>query len=498
MYNLQSSTGETQQAGIGKGEAQVFDNQDYMAREGRAAQFAQQDKLQKQKQAADKQDDLMKLIASSAAVKGKQGDIPKIVAMNDDLRNSAYKAMGVNGGISNADYIDIMTKANALKMYSEASANQRELIEAAKSKKGNYYASDLKRLDELMNKEGEHGAEVYLEEAFDPTQYVRQNIKPLMESALNTGDYGTAYEGETVKLPSGEDYVRPKRADLIANEIASNPRFKRAISEDFYLKNGRMPSSDDEVIAFGAEKYVNELPAFKVKNRPPSFATAETKRQAGRPNLSYTVKDDTGRRTITLDYTNVPMEEKIQTFNIKGRKFKGVLGDVDVDPDGNIEGAWVIPELTDIDKFNIQENRIKASAADEADFMYEARVPGPKFSDYKTVEEFKNARKEYIKKLPSRTYPKYKQVPVITAPQYVDAVEAKKFATQKYKVDLDKFIKTGDANATVFNIDDKQKEEPKQKEEKPLLSVKKLNEMRGTKYTIEQAKKDFPNYNVVE
>jgi len=193
MYNLNTGQARTDLYGIDKGEAQVFDNKDYMAREERGAKFEQAKALQKQKQAADRQDDLLKSMAKVGGAKVKPGDLPLFTKDTQALYNKAVSSFDANGNISNKDYLDLMAQSQDLSMRAEASKNHREAIETEMRKynPNQHYDAEYKRLQELYNQEGGYGELPSLQERVNINDYTNKVLVPEAEKEVARRGYGT-------------------------------------------------------------------------------------------------------------------------------------------------------------------------------------------------------------------------------------------------------------------------------------------------------------------
>jgi hypothetical protein len=510
MYNLQSSTGETQQAGIGKGEAQVFGNQDYMAREGRMSSYAQAEKMAQRKRSDDKQDDLLKSVASVGSAYIKPGDLPVFQKQIDELYKEAVNSFDSNGNISTANHLKLMQKANQLKMEAELSKNQREALEANMKVYNNkdFYDEEYGRMKELYNTAGNWGELPALKQKLDVTDYFRKTVAPLYGEQLKAGGYGTTYGGQTRTMPNGEKVRISTREEYVQSELGRNEELKRAAIYDFKNDNGGKVPTDAELSVYAQNKYKDLLPAYHTNPYPASAMNGGGQSQVKLTPINVTYNPSTGDLNAdTGSKTEKPVEKE---FIINGEAVRIFPPQLVIDPQTKevIKGTYktfLTPDDVVLNKMLAAENEQKKGDKEAALKQYEFVLDGGKRISTKPELKKGESQKEYQNRYSAWAAGLRA---IENDPQYKPAKLKKAEVVETNDVDLlnelfagtygrlPKDIATGENRQGVNFMEINTPK--KGGADAPLLSAKKLNEKKGTKYSIAELKKMFPNYNVVE
>ena len=440
MYNLNTGQARTDLYGIDKGEAQVFDNKDYMAREERGAKFEQAKALQKQKQAADRQDDLLKSMAKVGGAKVKPGDLPLFTKDTQALYNKAVSSFDANGNISNKDYLDLMAQSQDLSMRAEASKNHREAIETEMRKynPNQHYDAEYKRLQELYNQEGGYGELPSLQERVNINDYTNKVLVPEAEKEVARRGYGTHSLTDTEAI------------DMLDRSYKSDPNLQfqvqRQASEDLG-KN----ATPDEAREWWVNNQKDRL-KFKVTHeKPASYLGYGAKQEEKKPRVTETpISEENGKWVI--DATGVPADKVIQNYTKDGQNVSGILTEVEYDIIDGVKvptKGKITPVLTEADRISNTEismrNKDKREKLNKEVDRYNKlyRVVSDKTATKEQSMEFKKMYDKYNGR-PNEKYREFKPEKYIgSEPIEITDKEAVSTAWNKYRVDIPELAETG-------------------------------------------------------
>ena len=343
MYNLNTGQARTDLYGIDKGEAQVFDNKDYMAREERGAKFEQAKALQKQKQAADRQDETLKELSKLGSYKLKEGDMPGAAKDTQDIRDMTFNAMDVNGNMSNQDYLNIWTKANELKTKYELSqaARTQAFQESQKyqANPGKYFEKDVEALKAWQKRPGEYSSIPSLREKVNVVEDIQKSGDFLKDQLTNMG-YGTHYAGQTIKLPNGQSYTVPTREQVVRGRMDDKQVYD-TVEEEFIRDMGVAPKGKDEVIAYAEKKYAPFLMALAEKERPASTNINVGGVNPKLPDFVYDPEEGIAKITPPADKKDV-----VNEVVVGGKTLKYKTPNPRFDSKGNLVGGEYIQTPT--------------------------------------------------------------------------------------------------------------------------------------------------------
>jgi hypothetical protein len=449
MYTIKDNSASGNQFQTGSNEDQVLDTSiTENALRQRSAQ-ANSLQLQKQKQAADKQDDLLKTIAKAGAAKIKPGDLDYFKKGSADLYKNATSYFDSDGNISTDNYMKLLAQANQLSTEADMSKNQRERIESenAKYDPTKHYGEEYSKNNELYTTEGNWGQSHALQEMQDVTKHVKSNLFPFVKEKVNTGDIGTTY------------FTKDQAAKELTKDFESNPSIKRQLLRDVRQQNPNATEAD------ALNHYINtqahNLTIHQTVQPSASWANFNANQSAKQPTVTEIPPSTTdGEGTYVVDKTNIPADKVVQNLTIGGKNVAGTLGEVKYKiEDGKkvITGGTLIPFLTEEDKQTIAENKVKKAQWNSDMEVYEKNHPRPKADDYNSKEKMDAAITEWGDGLPKLSSVRYKQEPVNDKPIKIDKNQAVSIAFNKYGLNIPELAETGSTDANILKIENDKK-----------------------------------------
>lgn len=402
--------------------------------------------LQKQKQAADKQDDLLKTIAKSGATKVKPGDLDYFKKGTADLYKNATSYFDSNGNISTDNYMKLLAQANQLSTEADVSKNQRERIEAenAKYDPTKHYGEEYEKNNELYTTPGNWGQSHALQEKLDRTKYSTDVLGKIADDYVNSSKIGVVRFGNT------------EGADLLNRTFDSNSSIKRSAMRDATDANGGKPVTEDEAKAFYIKEQLPNVVKEKHTQQSASWAAFGAKQDEKKPTVTEIPPANTeGEGTYVVDKTNIPADKVVQNLVIGGKNVAGTLGEVKYKiEDGKkvITGGTLIPFLTEDDKQTIADNKVKKAQWNNDLEAYEKSNPRPNPARYDTKEDIDKAIAKWGNGLPKLSSARYKQEPVNDKPIKIDKNQAVSIAFNKYGLNIPELAETGTTDANILKI----------------------------------------------
>lgn len=342
--------------GIGKGEAQVFTEQqaDLMEREGR------REKIQASKDAAQKvatakkttakkkrEDSLLKAAADAAAFRTKPGDQAMMERESAAIYDRAVDIVA-GGDIDSIAQGNLFRDIAKLGSYADDSAAQYDVIkdQYAKYSEGEHHAAGIDELDRISNMEGGHNLNPALTKVVD------------VDKAFKEGPYRMAQDRLNNLVQGQLKAITPVDADVMVESwVRSDPAMASSMAQQMLEDPNYTGSKDitiEDVIANQQELRSASLVDESQRNIPQSEKDAAAGiRSTKKPDVTFNPADNTA--TITP-----PAEKKDQihegTVNGKDVSFMNPMAKFD--KDGKLMGGTYIEMPVGAKK---QENKIYIS-----------------------------------------------------------------------------------------------------------------------------------------
>ncbi len=468
---------------VGQGEAQVQDLGIAQNALHQKAQLAQEDKKAKEAARQKQQQDLLALAATNTSGI-KPADQPYFLGETEKLHKMTYDAINPKtGSISIPDQLKIRQQANKIKMEAELSKNQRERLEAETNKfdPTKHDAADLAKLHEAYKTPQNWDSFQPLQENIDLTKDTRENLLPIVEKHINTGQRGTV------------EFSDPQATAMLSTRYESNPLIKAQAIKDYVKMNPTGEVTPENVKNNYIATQKPHLLQSKVTYAPQAAASFNLKESLAKPNL-------------TGDFTTTPTEtgkHSIFVNNKDGDERKRMDFETTVDNNGKqvITKAIITPTLTDAEQKEnaeiIANNKAKAAALKDEKEIYNYlmdKVTSDTAKD-EDIAQFNAMTKKYGGR-PSERNADFKPAKVKGQPEVItDQKEIVKRAYGEFQgADLQDYLKnqtTKTANVLGVQETPKAKQVEIPADEKRMQAIADLRAKQGGK--ISQNQIDFIN-----
>jgi len=321
MPKIDTGQARTDLYGQGKGEAQVFGNQDVMARENRKARLDFAKGQQATRAKAKKQKDLFDIVSKAGGKGVKPGDMKYFQESSQGLYDMVLKAVGTDGSIDNASFLRIQQAANQLTGEAEMSKNQREALEATLSSHDDTldYAEEAEEATRLYNTQGEWGKNIQNVKRLDVNKFTKDILESEAKAAVDTGEIGT------------REFTAEDASASLDRIWEANP-----ILQDNFLRQSKAATVEEAKELYKSQ----QAPRFVKKKFKQARAAKDKdffKTAAGRKATKNVTISDDGRMTTNTGTTsetplisNVIIDGESQTvrppdiiFNDKGEVIGG-------------------------------------------------------------------------------------------------------------------------------------------------------------------------------